>query len=222
MADRELFAKRRNDSGFTDHRQVADWYDAKYTEMQGGWVTPVHEIDHHLYQLGLPSDARGMSLVDLGSGDGQLLMRAVLSGAECWGVEISSVGRDMTWQRFKQLQSSNDSEFSLGVTSSSMEETGFFDAEFDFAISLGSMEHALDIDAAVREMARILKPGGRWLLYVPNEEWIHEDQPLETAAEAEWWVRKLVAAGLVVGNIERVNDNNRITGIKPRWSAGYL
>ena len=86
---------------------------------------------------------------------------------------------------------------------------------FDFAISLGSMEHALNIPAAVREMARILKPGGRYLLYVPNEEWVHEDQPLETTATGDEWVELLIGAGLGVDSVGKIRDNNRIVGRKP-------
>lgn len=208
--------KARNDSEFTTHSQVASWYDAKYTEMGGGWHTPAEEIDHHLYELGLPLDARNTTLVDLGSGDGQLLMRAALSGAFCYGIEISEVGRRMTMERLEQLNTLSGHTHTVVLINRPMESTGFLGESMDYAISLGSMEHALDIPAAVREMARILKPGGRWLLYVPNEEWIHEDQPLETAAPAEWWVGMLTEAGLAVGNVEKVSDNNRITGIKPR------
>lgn len=209
-------ANRRNDQQFTEHQQVAGWYDDKYTEMGSGWITPIEEIDNHLYVLGLPSDARGMSLIDLGSGDGQLLMRALLSGAACVGCEISEVGRGMTLQRWEQLYRSNPTIGRLALTNKPMENTGLPDGMFDFAISLGSMEHALDIEAAVNEMARILKPGGRWLLYVPNDEWIHHDQPLETTAPSHWWISLLGAAGLLVGSDEQMRDNNRISGIKPR------
>lgn len=215
--------QRRNAAEFTDHAQVAWWYSQKYLEMGGGWHTPVEELDRHLYVLGLPSDARGMRLVDLGFGDGQLLARAVLSGASCFGVDICEVGYRMALTRWMELDSAhNVGEGALGSMSlslSPMETTGYPSAHFDFALSLGSMEHALDVEAAVVEMARILKPGGRWLLYVPNEEWAHDDQPLETVAPSSWWVGLCEQAGLVVGNDERLGDNNRITGVKPRDGA---
>lgn len=215
--------KRRNAQNFTQHEEVGGWYDAKYTEMGGGWHTPPEELDAHLDALGLPEEADGRSIIDLGFGDGQLLVRAVRRGASCYGVDLSHVGRQMARKRYVDTLEALVSEDALSrgvgwrtfvLRNAAMEETFFEDNAFDFAISLGSMEHALDIPAAVTEMARILKPHGRFLLYVPNEEWIHEDQPLETTAPSSWWVKLCRGAGLWVNVDEKIRDNNRITGWK--------
>lgn len=216
---RQQGPRRRNAQGFTTHLQVAEWYDNKYVEMSGGWHTPIEELDAHLDALGLPSDAWGMymSLVDLGSGDGQLLMRALRRGASCTGIEISKVGRRMTLGRYdKEFPVEKGRPFPfISLYGSPMESTGCPTNWFDYAISLGSMEHALDIPAAVTEMATILKHGGRWLLYVPNEEWVHEDQALETTAPSSWWIGLLTEAGLEIESDEKIRDNNRIVGWKP-------
>lgn len=214
---------QRNDLGpAATHHDVAAWYDAKFIEMGGAWRTPVEELDAHLWALGLPSDARGMRLVDLGCGDGQLVLRAVRTGAECYGVDLSNYALVKMSRDFTTL-----SRFDAGIGAvfgyrGPMESTGYHSDHFDFTLSLGSMEHALDVPAAVREMSRILKPGGRWLLYVPNEEWVHKDQPIETVAPSSWWIEQLEAAGLVVGNDEKMGDNSRLTGIKPRRDGGTL
>lgn len=42
------------------------------------------------------------------------------------------------------------------------------DASFDVLSNIGSLEHYLDMAAAVREMARVLRPTGRALVLVPN------------------------------------------------------
>lgn len=209
--------KRRNDGSFTTHGEVAAWYDAKYVAMSGGWHTPVEELDAHLDALGVRmglSPVDHITLIDLGSGDGQLIVRALRRGVHCTGIDISAVGREMTARRIDAA----DDELPQGLTAAllgvPMERTGLPAASFDFAISLGSMEHCLDIRAAVHEMSRLLKAYGRWLLYVPNELWVHEDQPLETTAPSSWWVELLKGAGLVVVKDERMNDNNRITGYK--------
>jgi len=207
--------RRRNAQGFTTHQEVGSWYDAKYTEMGGGWHTPPEEIDAHLDALGVPQQGAGLRLVDLGFGDGQLLARAVRRGLTCYGVDLSEVGRKMASDRiWNELRNDPGLTRNYQLYCESMECTGFADAGFDFAISLGSMEHALDIPAAVREMARILKPRGKFLLYVPNEEWIHEDQPLETTAPSSWWISLLESNELMVDTDRKMNDNNRITGWK--------
>lgn len=212
--------KRRNALSFALPEQVAIWYNAKYREMGSGWITPAEELDHHLFELGLPSDARGYTLVDLGCGDGQLLMRALLSGAHCFGADLSETALAMAARRFAVLSSSNDGVWPdrLQLDAAPMEHLPYPDSYFDFAISLGSMEHSLVIEEAIAEMARVLKPGGRFLLYVPNEAWVHEDQPLETIAPSSWWIAQCEGAGLRIANDERLGDNNRITGLRPTRS----
>jgi SAM-dependent methyltransferase len=44
----------------------------------------------------------------------------------------------------------------------------YADNTFDAIYSMGTIEHFDDSDAAVREMARVLKPGGRAIVGVPN------------------------------------------------------
>lgn len=44
----------------------------------------------------------------------------------------------------------------------------FADASFDLAMSFDVVEHVVDFDAALTELARILKPGGRLLMQAPT------------------------------------------------------
>ena len=39
---------------------------------------------------------------------------------------------------------------------------------FDFVTCIGSLEHFIDIEGALKEMLRVTKPGGKALFYVPN------------------------------------------------------
>jgi SAM-dependent methyltransferase len=45
----------------------------------------------------------------------------------------------------------------------------FPDETFDVIYSMGTIEHFADYDVAVREMFRVLKPGGRAIIGVPNK-----------------------------------------------------
>jgi ubiquinone/menaquinone biosynthesis C-methylase UbiE len=210
--------RRRNDQGFTDHAQVAQWYDDKYTEMGGGWVTPVEELDRHiddlLYGTGstppLPGD---MEVVDLGCGDGQFLVRLLSRYPEAFGVgvDVSYVARRLAESRAMEARVWSR----MYITSAPIERMDLVESEScDAAISLGSMEHCLDIPKAVQELVRVLKPGGRWLIYAPNEKWVHEDQPLETTMSAEEWLELFYHAGLLVEHWEERNDNNVYFGNK--------
>lgn len=205
---------QRNDFGFRFHDQVAEWYDTKYTEMGGGWITPTHELDHHLRCLVKNIEgARDTRILDMGCGDGQFLFWAAnYPFQELIGIDISHAACTMAAERCK-----NEPVERLRVVRTSMENpegTGLLPASFDYIISIGSLEHCLDIPAAARSISRLLKRGGRFLIYVPNEEWIHEDQPLETTMTGEQWTQILTHAGLHVEAIVKMNDNNQITGYK--------
>ncbi len=68
----------------------------------------------------------------------------------------------------------------------SMTALPFPDASFDAAYATESLEHAVDIPAAVAEMTRILKPGGRLVIIDKNaEQWGRLETP-----EWERWFRR--------------------------------
>lgn len=168
---------------------------------------PPDELNDLLDRMGYPQDATGTTLLELGCGDGKLLFEASKRGGQCIGIDISPVALAMTEERCSGLP--------VWVYNSPMEKLKFTESCFNFVISYGSMEHSLNIAEAVSEKARVLKPGGRFLNYAPNEEWVHEDQPLETTMTAEEWLALYTEVGLVVESVTKINDNNIYVGYKP-------
>ncbi|GAB4493768.1 MAG: hypothetical protein OHK0031_16780 [Anaerolineales bacterium] len=57
---------------------------------------------------------------------------------------------------------------SAGVINAAGESLPFGEARFDLILSHEVLEHVADDRAAVCEMARVLKPGGRAVIFVPN------------------------------------------------------
>ncbi len=55
-----------------------------------------------------------------------------------------------------------------GLVTGDSQALPYPDASFDVLSNIGSLEHYLDMPAAVREMARVLRPTGRALVLVPN------------------------------------------------------
>jgi S-adenosylmethionine decarboxylase len=56
----------------------------------------------------------------------------------------------------------------LHAVASDVRRTPFADGSFDAIYSMGTVEHFVETEAAVIELGRLLKPGGRLILGVPN------------------------------------------------------
>ena len=69
------------------------------------------------------------------------------------------------------------------------------DDAFDGILSFGSLEHFPDVDAGLREVARVLKPSGRAVIVVPNF-YVRTEQPMELRLSYGGWQRRFDAAGL--------------------------
>jgi ubiquinone/menaquinone biosynthesis C-methylase UbiE len=75
----------------------------------------------------------------------------------------------------------------VSACAGSMTALPFLDQSFDCAYATESLEHAVDIDAAVAEMCRVVKPGGRIAIIDKNaEHW----GKLATPSWEKWFDRK--------------------------------
>lgn len=102
--------------------------------------------------------APGDTLVDLGCGmAGPALWVARETGARLIGVDFSPVAVALASERANKLGLSTVARFVVG----SFEETGLEDASADAVMSEDALQYAPDKSAALREAARILRPGGR-------------------------------------------------------------
>lgn len=180
--------------------ELADWYNNKYQEMGGCWVTPPEECNRHLDDLGVPFD-KSKWLLDIGCGGGYFLEQAE-KRVKSFGIEISDVAEAHARKRCNSA-----------VYHGSIEVPFPWD-DFDYVISIGSLEHVVNLDQALANIRTLLKPTGKWYFYVPNELWKHEDQPNErTMTDAEW-VRTFMAGGLVMEDHKRWNDSTAFWGVK--------
>lgn len=74
----------------------------------------------------------------------------------------------------------------LGTCAGSMTALPFASGSFDGVYATESLEHAVDIEAAVAEMCRVLRPGGRLVIIDKNaEHW----GKLKTPAWERWFHR---------------------------------
>jgi len=103
----------------------------------------------------LPRDAR---ILEVGCSSGPLLAELQRAGfPHVWGIDISDTAVALACERVGVNQ----------VRQADAVSTGFDADAFDVVIASDILEHITDDRAAIREWRRILKPGGRLILFVP-------------------------------------------------------
>src|SRR5271166_7130868 len=107
--------------------------------------------------LGLPPNAR---ILDAGCGSGRNMLELTRHGTVT-GIELSQTSVVLARGR-----ETGD------VIAGSVLEMPFADASFDLAVSLDVIEHLEDDLAALRELRRVVAPGGALLVTVPAYQWL--------------------------------------------------
>jgi ubiquinone/menaquinone biosynthesis C-methylase UbiE len=102
----------------------------------------------------LPCEA----FLDAGCGDGRYL--AALAAE----LPARRAGLDISERILETARHRVEADFRQG----NLESIPFADAEFDLVLCSQVIEHVLDADAAVRELARVLRPGGTLIISTDN------------------------------------------------------
>ena len=110
-------------------------------------------------------------ILDLGCGDGQISRLLAAAGARVVGV-------DPTWN---QISVAHERGGGAVFARSEAAELPFPDTSFDAVVACLVFEHIDDVDGAIAEVARVLRPGGQFsfflnqpLLQTPGSGWIDD------------------------------------------------
>ena len=194
-----------------DHKDVANFYDNVYYRHAGEESTPVESW--HLRSLVRRLQLRpGQRILDVACGTGEWLCVAHRHGLDVAGVDISRKAIDVCRQRLP------NGDFKAAPA----ERLDFPDQAFDCVTCLGSLEHFLDQQGALREMARVLRPRGKIVLLVPNAGFLpyrlglyrgtHQQAVRETIRSLEEWHSMFRDSGLDV--LQRWRDLHIVNS---RW-----
>jgi len=139
----------------------------------------------------LDTDLTGKVLLDIGCGSGNMLLAAIHKNAkECIGVDIDL--KDLGDNHFSEIAR----QYNIDITNIRtyevrIENINFSDNSFDIITLIDSIEHMDNPEIILKEISRLLKPGGFFLLnvsplyysplghhlfiYFPKEEypWVH-------------------------------------------------
>ena len=121
-------------------------------------------------------DLTDKRVLDVGCGKGRFarVLGEHFPGSDVWGLDIST-----EMLRFVPA--------GIHATAGSMTELPFAAAAFDCVYATESLEHAVEIEKAVGEMCRVLKPGGKLVIIDKNAE--HWGR-FKTPAWERWFKRE--------------------------------
>jgi SAM-dependent methyltransferase len=151
----------------------------------------------------LPMAAAGLAgcadVLDVGTGEGQVARRAVDLGA------TRVVGVDPTTAQVVEAVARGGGPSYARAGAAALP---FPDARFDAVVACLVFEHIEDVDGAIGEVARVLRPGGRFLFFLnhpllqtPGSGWI-DDQTLDPP-EQYWRIGPYLTEDDTVEEVEK-------------------
>jgi SAM-dependent methyltransferase len=191
-------------------------YEERYT------CDEIRHLDSmYRWLLDLLAPRPGCRLIDVSCGVGSLPRLAAEMGLEAYGADFSAVALAVAHREAPSVR--------LAVADG--ERLPYAGGSFDHVTHIGSLEHYVHPEAGAREIARLLKVGGRSCILLPNtfgllgNVWaalrtgrtFDDGQPIQRYAARYEWQELLEGAGLrVVRTVkfDRARPRNRADA---RW-----
>lgn len=121
-------------------------------------------FDYYPYLLGyIPAGIEGKQLLEIGLGYGSLSQALSERGADYNGLDIAAGPVEMVRERLRRL---GVDDVERRVQQGSVLEIPHPDQSFDYVVSIGCLHVTGDFAGAVREVERVLKPGGTAVVMV--------------------------------------------------------
>ena len=218
-----------------DWDRYADEYQATHGEFLGdiGFVWGPEGLTEA--EAGILGRLAAKDVLEVGSGAGQCSRWVRSQGGRAFGLDLS----------MRQLQHSRRIDEESGVRVPAVLGTAtalpFPDDSFDVVFcSFGALQFVADLDDAVAETARVLRPGGRYAFSITHPtRWSFPDDPGEpglTATQSYWDRRPYVEIADEVGAVSYV-EHHRTLGdwvsilaghdfvltdlLEPQWPEGH-
>jgi ubiquinone/menaquinone biosynthesis C-methylase UbiE len=157
------------------------------------------EYEEQILPMAAEHLAGAREVLDVGCGEGQIARLAKVGGAS------RVVGIDPTRaQVVEAAQRGGGATYALSGAAA----LPFSDASFDAVVACLVFEHINDVDDAIAEVARVLRPGGRFLFFLnhpllqtPSSGWI-DDQILDPP-EQYWRIGPYLTESETIEEVEK-------------------
>ena len=174
----------------TSKEHLARTYDQNYYE-GGSKRTALHYDFEEMRRMFHPP-ARVFARIgarralDVGCASGPLVSALLEEGVDAYGIDVSqyAIERSPVRERLRWVD----------ILS---EPFPFPDQSFDFVTSIETLEHLHEVDRVLREIHRVLRPGGLCYIAAPvTNQWPNYDETHVTILSRAQWAGRLCAAGL--------------------------
>jgi SAM-dependent methyltransferase len=178
MDQNNVYARMRTADPLERARIYAEIYDAGPAAAKAAAIRPLSA--RRRKRLALYSDIIGPghhAILELGCGTGDLT--CVLAGLAFRVVGIDMSGASLAVARQRAAQLAEDLGSRVQLIKMNAVRPEFAAGSFDYAVSTSMIEHLHpeDVDTHLKEVCRVLKPGGRYLVWCPNRLGHHKDRP---------------------------------------------
>ncbi len=157
------------------------------------------EYEEQILPLAAEHLAGARTVLDVGTGEGQVARLAVEGGA------TRVIGVDPTWA---QVAEASRRRGGPAYARAGADALPVADHSVDVVVACLVFEHIEAVDAAIAEVARVLAPGGRFLFFLnhpllqtPNSGWI-DDQVLDPP-EQYWRIGPYLVEDATIEEVEK-------------------
>ncbi len=110
-----------------------------------------------------PSELAGARVLDVGCGAGRFAEVALAAGAQVTAIDLSGA--------VDACKANLGDSPQLAVIQASIYELPFRAGSFDYVYSIGVIQHTPDPERSVKEICRLVKPGGQIGLWIYDRNW---------------------------------------------------
>lgn len=171
---------------------TAEWWQREFTD----GVDP--EYTEQIVPIIVDALGRPQRVLDIGTGDGQVARALRDAGAEVTGIDPIT----------EMVTTAAERAPDIPLAQAEAAGLPFADGSFDAAVACLVFEHIDDVDAAIADVARVVRPGGTFLfllnhplLQTPGSGWI-DDQIIEPP-EQYWRIGSYLIEQATVEEVQK-------------------